>query len=1259
MRPNNSGNRIRVRITGMTLPSGATSAYGHEIALTIQVNAYSNSDCSANVIGSPWTATVVFVPYYDRDTENILFTSGGGQLGFDFIAREGQGQTFPTVVSGNAATRNRWGTVGNMHTYGAVCSSSNPVKWEPNETASTGLTDGDSTTFMEYPNFSDPLGRGAAGSCTGLPFVRGDVLPWDWHQHPVDQGNPAPGFELSTRDELLRRLAPNTAVEGQYATVTQADLDAGLFPNFAVGDRIPDFRVARYFHDVPSSGQLALKPDYVNRPPLIAGGSTPLEGMLQALQEWAGYFEPCATDPVTGDRTYECRQRFNILLTDGVQNCSGAGSPGAAARALYDATTIDLGGGNVGPGIRTLVVGFGAFLTGGSSELVEIAAGGGTGTGDVDGDGVMDCEQFSVPDPDGDGPETGFDLCATDGVILAADKEELVEALRQVVGSLVASPTSFATAAVPQSQTVSEDSIFLASFIPAENEPHYLGRLWHFVRPLPTILNSDNVRVPDTSVLCNPADTSPESCLAWDANASMLGQNGAFDQVPTFDESASDLRLGMATAQRRIYYSLDPSAGGTVPAGADDVGRTMRLLMPTSDNDEREDLRLGFDLPSGTTAAVDASVLSIIRGVVSERSIPDPDEDDGELEYILGDIFHSDPTFLGQPTRTELLFTEPAPVSDPCAEATEKTYGCFFSKHRFRRQVVFAGANDGFLHAFDAGEFTSSQQGGNLERGRYDLGTGQELFAIAPRALLPSLRTLATSTTHDFRFDGTVRLEDVFIDPTHTGTPTAAQREWRTVLVAGYREGGQGYVALDVTQPDPLQERTLGSGVTLRTYYTPTSSSYVPGCLTGTYDANDCGPVPYATALWEISSDQADFADIGYTWSRPTIGTVRVRLADDTIERRYVAIFGGGFDPNNPNGRTGSSPSLGRHLYMVDIETGKILYQRELDGSSVPSDPGVADLDGDGAVDTIYIGTYGGSMFKVDMKLPAALGGDGKVASGQWEPFEVFCTGTWNDGTGLCNDSRPIFFPPSIIFVGTRGRFALAFGTGDRDDLWNPSRENEEGRFYVILDTGWGEPSNITVLPLVESDFTVIAADAVAQDEDRLTDPLHNGYVLGLTAGEKLFASSFALSGLLVFNTAIPLEDTEVQDGATLCEFSANSNIYTLFTASGDALSGDPDAPRFRTVPGAVSRPFTETTTRNLGADSAGDGDGGDGGSDDGGSGLTPGHRAIMEELMKLFPANCRFANVTVDINSVHQDTSVQLTAPVPVCVIQKNWREM
>ncbi|HUP24936.1 MAG TPA: hypothetical protein VNB06_18605, partial [Thermoanaerobaculia bacterium] len=150
--PGDTGPRIRINIAGMAPPLG-TSAWTHEIALTVRVRTYNScSDASnSNPATDSGPQTVLFVPYYDQDSENILFTSGGGQLGFDFIAREGG------FVTPN--TRNRFGPVGTMHTYDPVCTSSNPVKWEPNETPSTGLTDGDSTTFMEYPNFDDPLGR--------------------------------------------------------------------------------------------------------------------------------------------------------------------------------------------------------------------------------------------------------------------------------------------------------------------------------------------------------------------------------------------------------------------------------------------------------------------------------------------------------------------------------------------------------------------------------------------------------------------------------------------------------------------------------------------------------------------------------------------------------------------------------------------------------------------------------------------------------------------------------------------------------------------------------------------------------------------------------------------------------------------------------------------------------------------------------------------------------------------------------------------
>ena len=47
----------------------------------------------------------------------------------------------------------------------------------------------------------------------------------------------------------------------------------------------------------------------------------------------------------------------------------------------------------------------------------------------------------------------------------------------------------------------------------------------------------------------------------------------------------------------------------------------------------------------------------------------------------------------------------------------------------------------------------------------------------------------------------------------------------------------------------------------------------------------------------------------------------------------------------------------------------------------------------------------------------------------------------------------------------------------------------------------------------------------------------------------------------------------------------------------------------------------------------------------------------IMNALKSLFPTNCTFANYRIDIKTVSSDTGVIFIAPVPVCIIEKNWK--
>jgi type IV pilus assembly protein PilY1 len=82
-----------------------------------------------------------------------------------------------------------------------------------------------------------------------------------------------------------------------------------------------------------------------------------------------------------------------------------------------------------------------------------------------------------------------------------------------------------------------------------------------------------------------------------------------------------------------------------------------------------------------------------------------------------------------------------------------------------KHTVIYAGANDGMLHAFDD-------------------DSGDELWAFIPPSLLPNLRNLDGGTL-EFFVDGAPKV--------HFGTD-------KTVLIFGLRRGGDHYVALDITQ---------------------------------------------------------------------------------------------------------------------------------------------------------------------------------------------------------------------------------------------------------------------------------------------------------------------------------------------------------------------------------------------------------------------------------------------------------------------------
>ncbi|MAF32536.1 MAG: hypothetical protein CL941_00970 [Desulfobacter sp.] len=165
-------------------------------------------------------------------------------------------------------------------------------------------------------------------------------------------------------------------------------------------------------------------------------------------------------------------------------------------------------------------------------------------------------------------------------------------------------------------------------------------------------------------------------------------------------------------------------------------------------------------------------LINFVRGLDSYDEGKDGLTTD-ERSWKLGDIYHSEFDLVGAP------YQDASDTADENSQAYyryEKGYEAFKTKHQNRRKVIYAGGNDGMLHAFD-------------------YKTGEELWAFIPPALLPRLREMvagkANTSNSIYGVDGSPRVWDVY----YGGS-------WKTLLMCGLRGGGKSYFALDVTDPD-------------------------------------------------------------------------------------------------------------------------------------------------------------------------------------------------------------------------------------------------------------------------------------------------------------------------------------------------------------------------------------------------------------------------------------------------------------------------
>jgi type IV pilus assembly protein PilY1 len=218
----------------------------------------------------------------------------------------------------------------------------------------------------------------------------------------------------------------------------------------------------------------------------------------------------------------------------------------------------------------------------------------------------------------------------------------------------------------------------------------------------------------------------------WEAGALLTG------------DPAKSLAPRPSPQERKIYtltHNPDQSSR-TVPFKWDNLGREERAWLDLAPSSELRD-------------GLGAARVAFLRGERT-REIGEPGGVFRRREGVLGDAIRSAPLLVGAPSVS---------VQGP-------GYDSFHARYKARASAVYLGANDGMLHAFDAGD-------------------GAELFAYVPNALVPVLNLLG---------DPAYRHRP-YVDASAGQGEALLNGQWRSVLVSGMGMGARGVFALDVSDP--------------------------------------------------------------------------------------------------------------------------------------------------------------------------------------------------------------------------------------------------------------------------------------------------------------------------------------------------------------------------------------------------------------------------------------------------------------------------
>lgn len=551
------------------------------------------------------------------------------------------------------------------------------------------------------------------------------------------------------------------------------------------------------------------------------------------------------------------------------------------------------------------------------------------------------------------------------------------------------------------------------------------------------------------------------------------------DQVAVFTE-AWEAASKLSSSGRRIVAN---KAGSLVDFDVANItladlcskpdGKYAAMLVCSSDKLKTIDADVGTAI---RYLKADASMEKRNSGKYRDRTTP------------LGDVVNSAPVVS-------------SPLDDYGYRQLGTDYAASYAKYldtkaKNGRYMVYVGANDGMLHAFDGGMGAS---------GELDSTGGTERFAYIPATSLGHMANLLFPYKADTS-DQTFR-HRYFVDGPITVSDMLVGTSWQTGLVGTAGAGGRSVFALNVSTP-------------------------------GSFATTD--------ALWEISDlnmslDETVRNNIGFVLGKPVIVPVK-----EGKGIAWKAIFGNGYNSANRKAV----------LFVVDMASGTTrmiqAVESNASGANISGDNGLGnvvvvdrwrsdtqDVRGrDGLADTVYAADQRGTIWKFDLT----------SSSDTTLTTPVFTTQVSQDSAGR-NFRQPITGGLTAA-TGPSGGVMLYFGTGSFSFNTDKDDKSRQALYAVNDIAGKSVATTLTSANLMAYAADAPGAGAEARKIVAGTAPADaRGWMINLPAanGERFVGNPLLVSGIMFMPTYVPNLET------VGCSTSGSNWLFGLSSLTGAA----------------------------------------------------------------------------------------------------------